>query len=148
MITGSTDASRRQEIVDRFESSPGGSVLVCQVQAGGTGLNIQAASIVIFCEPQIKPSLIHQSVARAWRMGQVRNVLVCHLLCEDTVDEAVMERIRRKQLQFDLYAEESAAAKAAEGLVDKEWIRDFMEKEHMRYLPAVIVPDPEMLQET
>ncbi len=148
VITGSTDASRRQEIVDRFESSPGGSVLVCQVQAGGTGLNIQAASIVIFCEPQIKPSLIHQSVARAWRMGQVRNVLVCHLLCEDTVDEAVMERIRRKQLQFDLYAEESAAAKAAEGLVDKEWIRDFMEKEHMRYLPAVIVPDPEMLQET
>lgn len=137
IITGSTAASNRQEIVDRFEDAPDGSVLICQVQAGGTGLNIQAASIVIFCEPQIKPSLLHQAVARSWRMGQVRNVQVHHLLCEDTVDEAVMKMLEEKQLQFDLYADESAIAQAADEL-DTDWIRDFMEREHSRYLPAVI----------
>ncbi len=137
-ITGSTPVSKRQEIIDRFSEAPAGSILICQVQAGGTGLNIQAASIVIFCEPQIKPSLIHQAVARAWRMGQVRNVQVHHLLCDDTVDEAVMEWLEEKQLEFDTFAEESAVAQAADEVLDKHWIEAFMEKEHSRYLPAVI----------
>ena len=88
-ITGSTPVEERQDLIDRFTETPGGAVLVSQVQAGGTGLNIQAAGIVIFCEPQIKPSLEWQAVSRVYRMGQVRNVLVCHLLCEDTIDEAV-----------------------------------------------------------
>lgn len=137
-ITGSTSVSERQEIVDRFTEAPGGSILICQVQAGGTGLNIQTASIVIFCEPQIKPSLINQAVARAWRMGQVRNVQVHHLLCEDTVDEAVMEWLSEKQLEFDTFAEESAVAQAADAVMDDHWIEAFMEKERSRYLPAVV----------
>ncbi|MDO5456073.1 MAG: DEAD/DEAH box helicase, partial [Eubacteriales bacterium] len=83
-ITGSTPAQERQDIIDRFTTAPGGRILVCQVQSGGTGLNIQAAGIVIFCEPQIKPSLTWQSLSRVYRMGQVQNVLVCHLLCENT----------------------------------------------------------------
>ena len=141
-ITGSTAVSERQAIVDRFTDAQPGSVLICQVQAGGMGLNIQAASIVIFCEPQIKPSLIHQAVARAWRMGQVRNVMVHHLLCEDSVDDAVMQWLEDKQLQFDLFADESAVGLAADEVLDSEWIRDFMEKEHRRYLPAV-VPSPD-----
>ena len=139
-ITGSTEAAARQEILDRFAGSPGGSALICQIQAGGTGLNIQSASMIIFCEPQIKPSLMHQAVARAWRMGQVHKVQVYLLLCEGTVDEAVMQLLEEKQLQFDSYAEESAMAGAADALFDSEWIRAFMEKEHRRCLP---VPVPE-----
>ena len=96
--------------------------------------------MIIFCEPQIKPSLMHQAVARAWRMGQVHKVQVYLLLCEGTVDEAVMQRLEEKQLQFDSYAEESAMAGAADALIDSEWIRAFMEKEHRRCLP---VPVPE-----
>ncbi len=138
IITGSVTPAERQEIVDRFEQAPAGSVLICQVQAGGTGLNIQAASIVIFCEPQIKPSLTHQAIARAWRMGQVHNVQVYHLLCEDTVDEAVMKLLEEKQSAFDFYAEESVIARAAGDVTDTEWIQEFMEKEHSRYLPMVI----------
>lgn len=56
--------------------------------AGGVGLNIQAASLVIFCEPQLKPSTETQAISRAYRMGQTRSVLVHRLLTEDTVDEA------------------------------------------------------------
>ena len=147
IITGSTPADDRQAIVDSFADAPDGSVLVCQIQAGGTGLNIQSAGIVILCEPQIKPSLMHQAVARAWRMGQVHNVQVYTLLCEDTADEAIMKLLEEKQLQFDLYADESSIADASEELVDTDWIRAFMEEEHNRYLPAVIpIPEEEELQ--
>ena len=136
-ITGSTPAGDRQQIVDRFTETPGGCILLCQSQAGGTGLNIQAAEIVIFCEPQIKPSLTRQAIARVYRMGQTRNVLVYHLLCENTVDEAVRDLLETKQAEFDLFADESALADAADNLLDREWIHRFVEEEQRRYLPSL-----------
>ena len=106
-ITGSVSAARRQEIVDEFTAAGDGTVLICQVQAGGTGLNIQAASVIIFCEPQIKPSIENQAVSRAYRMGQLRSVMVHRLLCDNTVDERILELLREKQDVFDSFAEES-----------------------------------------
>ena len=73
-ITGSTASVARQRIVDDFSASRRPGVLVAQIGAGGTGLNIQAASVVILCEPQIKPSIEAQAIARVHRMGQVRTV--------------------------------------------------------------------------
>ena len=136
-ITGSTPVEERQAVIDRFSDAAGGSVLVCQIQAGGTGLNIQAASVVIFCEPQIKPSLTRQALSRVYRMGQVRSVLVFQLLCEDTIDEAVMRILDTKQMEFDLFAEESVLADAADDLADREWIRSVIEEERRKYLPAI-----------
>ena len=106
-ITGSVSPARRQEIVDAFTAAEDGKVLICQVQAGGTGLNIQAASVIIFCEPQIKPSIENQAVSRAYRMGQLRSVMVHRLLCDNTVDERILELLRKKQDVFDSFAEES-----------------------------------------
>ena len=139
VLTGSVPVAERQKILDHFEEAPAGSVLICQIQAGGTGLNLQSASVVIFCEPQIKPSLTNQAIARAWRMGQVQNVLVCHLLCEQTVDEAVLTILREKQEEFDTFAQNSAMADAAGEIVDKEWVRQVLEEQRMRYLPSPIV---------
>ena len=139
-ITGSIPVAERQRIIDQFTDAPGGAVLICQIQAGGTGLNLQAASVVVFCEPQIKPSLTKQALSRVYRMGQVQNVLVCHLLCENTVDEAVRELTAGKQAEFDLFAEESALAEAAEFTPDREWIRNLIEKERQKYLPALVGP--------
>ncbi len=136
-ITGSTPPRERQAIIDRFSESPGGSILLCQIQAGGTGLNIQAASVVIFCEPQIKPSLERQAIARVYRMGQPRNVLVYHLLCEKTVDESIRLLLEQKEKEFALYAEESAMAEAEAGLADREWIQHVVEEQRSRYLPAL-----------
>ena len=139
-ITGSVPPQSRQTLIDRFAQDNQGGVLLCQVQAGGTGLNIQAASVVIFCEPQIKPSLMNQAISRVYRMGQVRNVLVYQLLCEDTVDEAVMQILDEKQVEFDAYADESAIASAVADIVDAQWIRQFIENENRKYLPAVVEP--------
>ena len=66
-------------------------------------------------------------------MGQVQNVLVCHLLCEDTIDETVRGILAGKEEEFDMFARESAIADAADGLADKEWIRQAVEKEWLKY---------------
>ncbi len=109
-ITGSVSPSRRQEIIDEFDKAEAGSVLVAQIQSGGTGLNIQSASVVILCEPQIKPSIENQAISRAYRMGQSRSVLVYRLLCDDTIDERITDLLAEKQSEFDAFADDSVAA--------------------------------------
>jgi SNF2 family DNA or RNA helicase len=103
-------------------------VLICQVQAGGTGLNIQAASIVIFTEPQIKPSLTSQAISRAYRMGQTRNVLVYRLLCENSVDERIMSLLENKQAVFDAFADQSEAANESRE-IDEHTLGDIIKEE-------------------
>ena len=129
-ITGAVSPQMRQEMVDQFEKAPAGSVLAAQIQAGGTGLNIQAASVVIFCEPQLKPSAESQAVGRAYRMGQTRNVLVYRLLCEDTLDENIMQMLEGKQELFNAFADESEAAQRWEidGEMQKKMMQDAREK--------------------
>ncbi len=106
-IDGSVSVADRQRYLDAFAATGPGAVLVCQIQAGGVGLNIQSASVVIFCEPQLKPSLEVQAVARAYRMGQTRTVSVHRLLMEDTVDEHLLEVLKTKQRAFDAFADRS-----------------------------------------
>jgi superfamily II DNA or RNA helicase len=117
-ITGSTSTAERQRIVDDFTNSPTPVVLVSQIEAGGVGLNIQAASVVILCEPQVKPSIEAQAVARAHRMGQVRSVQMHRLLIEDSVDQRMLELLGSKAQLFDAYVRHSAIAEAAPGAVD------------------------------
>ena len=107
VIDGSVPATERQKMIDALETAEAGSALVCQIQAGGVGLNIQAASVVVFCEPQIKPSMETQAVARAYRMGQSRSVMVHRLLMENSVDERIMELLRQKSEVFEHFADES-----------------------------------------
>jgi len=109
-ITGAVPPARRQQIIDDFNNAPAGQVLVAQILSGGTGLNIQSASVVVICEPQLKPSIENQAISRAYRMGQARNVLVYRLLCEDTIDERITKMLEDKQTVFDTFADESAAA--------------------------------------
>lgn len=118
-ITGSVTPQKRQEIIDEFDRAPSGAVLLAQIQSGGTGLNIQSASVVVICEPQFKPSIENQAISRAYRMGQSRNVLVYRLLCEDTVDERITELLEQKQRIFDEFADKSVAAEQSEA-IEKE----------------------------
>lgn len=120
-INGSVSPQRRQEIIDEFENAPAGSVLVAQIQSGGTGLNIQSASVVVICEPQFKPSIENQAISRAYRMGQSRNVLVYRLLCEDTIDERITELLEQKQAIFDAFADASVSAQQSLEIDDKSF---------------------------
>jgi len=109
-ITGDVPNARRQEIIDEFTKAEPGSVLISQITAGGVGLNIQAANIVVLCEPQWKPSIEEQAISRAYRMGQSRNVIVYRLLTEESIDVTMLEVLGQKANLFDLYARDSDVA--------------------------------------
>lgn len=106
-ITGSIDPAKRQAIIDEFSDTIVGGVLLAQIQAGGTGLNIQAASVVIFCEPQLKPSIEEQAIARAYRMGQNNTVMVHRLLNVNTVDDQIVTLLKEKRELFEAFADKS-----------------------------------------
>ena len=112
-LTGATPVEERQRLVDGFTGANGSAVLVGQVQAAGVGLNLQAASVVILCEPQVKPTVEAQAIARAHRMGQLETVLVHRLLVADSVDERLLELLDHKAALFDAFARESTLADAS-----------------------------------
>ena len=113
-ITGDVPNSDRQKIVDDFTSAEPGAVMVSQITAGGVGLNIQAANIIVLCEPQWKPSTEEQAISRAYRMGQSRNVMVYRLLTEDSIDGSMLEVLAEKSQLFNDYARESEVANIAQ----------------------------------
>jgi superfamily II DNA or RNA helicase len=131
-MTGAMAPPARQELVDEFTAAPEGSVLVSQVIAGGVGLNIQAASIVIMCEPQLKPSTENQAIARAHRMGQLKRVQVYRLLNPDSIDERIEEILSGKEIVFGEYARDSELAAAAGDALDARTVLTLIEGERDR----------------
>ncbi len=117
-LTGSVPVPERQTMVDALSAPGGPSVLVSQITAGGVGLNVQAASVVIFCEPQVKPTIEAQAVARAHRMGQTRTVQVHRLLVERSVDQRMMEILGSKSALFEEFARQSEITDASPSAVD------------------------------
>ncbi|MBA2283083.1 MAG: DEAD/DEAH box helicase [Acidimicrobiia bacterium] len=123
-LTGSTPPAERQRLVDALGARPGGGVLTSQIEAGGVGLNIQAASVVILCEPQWKPTVEAQAVARCHRMGQVRRVQVHRLLLEDTVDQRMLAVLAGKQHLIEQFVLGSAVKDATPDSVDISDLQD------------------------
>lgn len=112
-INGGVSPKSRQALIDDFNSSHEPRVLIGQIMAAGTGLNIQKASVIIICEPQIKPSLETQAIARAHRMGQLRAVQVHRLLIPEGVDDQMQDMLSEKIAEFDGYARPSALAQSS-----------------------------------
>ncbi|MCT7352188.1 DEAD/DEAH box helicase, partial [Streptomyces sp. 15-116A] len=138
-LSGSVPAARRQQLVDDFTGAEGPAVLLAQIEAGGVGLNLQAASVVVLCEPQVKPTLEHQAVARAHRMGQTRPVQVHRLLATDSVDERLLHILENKNRLFDAYARRSDTAEATPDAVDVSdaaLARRIVEEEQQRLAAA------------
>ena len=133
VIDGSVSSKDRQAMIDQLSSAPAGATLVCQILAGGVGLNIQAASVVVFCEPQIKPSLETQAIARAYRMGQSQSVMVHRLLMDDSVDERVMEILQQKAQLFDSFADESLIGAMDTQINESAMMKDIIAEERKRF---------------
>jgi len=134
-LTGSVPAAKRQTIVDGFSAAKGGAVLVSQILAGGVGLNIQAASVVVICEPQLKPTIEWQAIARAHRMGQLESVQVHRLLSDQGVDRRLREILDQKQELFENFARESemaASAPEAYDVTESELAREIITAERER----------------
>ena len=80
---------KRQELVARFQEDEAVPFFVLSLKAGGTGLNLTAASHVIHFDRWWNPAVENQATDRAFRIGQTKNVLVHKFVCRGTVEEKI-----------------------------------------------------------
>ena len=114
VLHGGTAVGRRKQLVDQFQRDDGPPYFVLSLKAGGTGLNLTAASHVIHFDRWWNPAVENQATDRAFRIGQRRNVLVHKFVCRGTVEEKIDALIEEKtQLAADLL--EGGAEKNAHG---------------------------------
>ncbi len=97
VLHGGTSVARRRGLVERFQAEDGPPFMVLSLKAGGTGLNLTAASHVIHFDRWWNPAVEDQATDRAFRIGQRQNVLVHTFVVEGTVEERIDEMIREKR---------------------------------------------------
>lgn len=107
-LDGSTAVARRRALVDEFQREEGPPFFVLSLKAGGTGLNLTAASHVIHFDRWWNPAVENQATDRAFRIGQQRNVFVHKFVCRGTVEEKIDALIESKAaLSHNLLDEDS-----------------------------------------
>ena len=95
-LQGSTPKPVRAELVRRFNSGEA-DVFLISLRAGGTGLNLTAADIVIHYDPWWNVAAQNQATDRAYRIGQQNPVQVYKLIAQDTIEEKIVELQQAKQ---------------------------------------------------
>ncbi|GJN01216.1 hypothetical protein PR202_ga18463 [Eleusine coracana subsp. coracana] len=88
-IDGTTKISERERIVKDFQEGPGAPIFLLTTQVGGLGLTLTKADRVIVVDPAWNPSTDNQSVDRAYRIGQTKDVIVYRLMTSATIEEKI-----------------------------------------------------------
>jgi SNF2 family DNA or RNA helicase len=99
VLHGGVRGKDRRALVERFRDDPACRVFL-STDAGGTGLNLQAADTVINLEVPWNPAVLEQRIARVHRMGQHRPVQVFNLVMRDTIEERVLRTLTAKRSLF------------------------------------------------
>jgi non-specific serine/threonine protein kinase len=97
VLHGETGVKGRGDLVRRFQEDESVGFFVLSLKAGGTGLNLTAASHVVHFDRWWNPAVENQATDRAFRIGQTRNVLVHKFVCRGTVEEKIDELIESKR---------------------------------------------------
>lgn len=109
-LTGQT--RKRQEVIDRFQRGEV-QVFLISLKAGGSGLNLTAADVVIHMDPWWNPAVENQATDRAYRIGQDKPVFVYKLVAANTVEERIQQmQLRKQALADNLFSEAGAAGLA------------------------------------
>lgn len=96
VLHGGTPVAERKKLVDRFQHEDGPPFFVLSLKAGGSGLNLTAASHVIHFDRWWNPAVENQATDRAFRIGQKKNVMVHKFVCKGTVEEKIDALIAAK----------------------------------------------------
>ena len=97
VLHGQVPVKKRMDLVKRFQEDEQVPFFVLSLKAGGTGLNLTAASQVIHFDRWWNPAVENQATDRAFRIGQKKNVLVHKFVCRGTVEEKIEAMLQGKQ---------------------------------------------------
>jgi hypothetical protein len=94
--TGSVPQIKRRKEIKAFKEDPDCRIFLC-TESGGSGLNLQNASVVINVDLPWNPAKLEQRIARAWRKGQLRPVTVINLVARNTIEHGMLGTLALKQ---------------------------------------------------
>lgn len=100
-IDGSTPPLERQKNVDLFQSDPAIKIFIGNIKAAGVGINLTAASNILFLELPWTPAELSQAWDRGHRIGQVKNVMIYQSIAINTIEEKIAELIDKKRIVLD-----------------------------------------------
>lgn len=100
-LTGSTKVDERIQLVDEFNKNSDVKVFLISLKAGGTGLNLTGADMVIHYDPWWNASAENQATDRAYRIGQKNNVQVYKLITKNSIEEKIYELQQKKSQLID-----------------------------------------------
>lgn len=96
-LTGATKSEDRQQAVDDFQNNPDVKVFIANIKAGGVGITLTAASIVMFADMEWSPEIHRQAEDRAHRIGQTGTVNVYYYIANNTIEEDIIDILSQKQ---------------------------------------------------
>lgn len=108
-LTGETKKELRHAYVEKFQNGEA-DVFLISLKAGGTGLNLTNAEIVIHYDPWWNLSAQNQATDRAYRIGQTKDVQVYKLIMKDTIEEKIMKLQERKHILSDTFISSSESS--------------------------------------
>jgi len=123
LLHGGTAVGKRRELVEAFQREEGPPFFVLSLKAGGTGLNLTAASQVIHFDRWWNPAVENQATDRAFRIGQKKNVLVHKFVCRGTLEERIDEMIGDKGKLSREILETGGAEKLLTEMKNEELLR-------------------------
>jgi non-specific serine/threonine protein kinase len=123
VLDGSISVKARKERVEAFQDERGPPFFVLSIKAGGTGLNLTAASHVIHFDRWWNPAVESQATDRAFRIGQRKNVLVHKFVCRGTVEERIDALIASKRVLAESVVSEGGAEAALTEMSDDDLVR-------------------------
>jgi SWI/SNF-related matrix-associated actin-dependent regulator 1 of chromatin subfamily A len=111
ILTGDTPESERQKNVDRFQSDDSCKVFFSTIKAGGVGITLTEADVVLFTDLSWTPADHEQAEDRAYRIGQKNNVKVYYLITPKTIEEKIWKMLKRKETMIKKIMEGEKARK-------------------------------------
>ena len=96
-ITGSTPKEERLRLVDRFNSDTSIPLFLISLKAGGTGLNLTGADVVIHYDPWWNVAVQNQATDRTHRIGQTKVVTVYKMIVKNTIEDRIVEMQEAKK---------------------------------------------------
>jgi hypothetical protein len=145
-LHGQVPTHKRGELMDRFQQDDA-TTLFISTDAGGTGLNLQAGSVVINMDIPWNPAVLEQRNARVHRLGQTKSVQIVLMVSVDSYEERVLAMVNNKQLLFDNVISEGASedvvglSKQSVTSVINELVKDTEPKDGSQQEASLLSPD-------